>query len=370
MRVHGILGRLAIGAILILGAGTAGQAKSVEPGEFRDRMMVWATESDRRFGTESGLAAKLGALSDEQIEILMSSIGDPEAFLAATERVVLRFAEQRAGGQEAQAGPRDASPGPTSESSLSLITLAPFPPSYPPNSGPYKTTIIDLINFFGIPATNTEGCGTTEWAGFVAVWYPLWQAIDALDGACVVAGCDPTGAACFIACGILETAKLALKVAETPLQACGIHGGAVDGAESEATYENVLKLLGSAELRRVHLQVLELAERKRYLVVATEAGAPVDVEFTAIQAFDEQAASFVNLSAATVTEVEPGSYVLRLNLPPCHADRRQVRHDDDPCFPDKVFRVQVQHDDLVNHPRHYGQVVFHRTASRGLATGQ
>jgi hypothetical protein len=78
----------------------------------------------------------------------------------------------------------------------------------------------------------------------------LNKGIDTLDGACVVAGCDPIGIVCAAVCGILETAKIALKVAAVPLEACDIHQGAIDGAEIEATYENTLGLVG--DVSHVH----------------------------------------------------------------------------------------------------------------------
>ena len=68
--------------------------------------------------------------------------------------------------------------------------------------------------------------------------------------ACVVAGCDPTGIGCAVTCGILETAKVALKLAAVPLEACDVHQGAIDGAEIEATYENTLGLVG--DVSHVH----------------------------------------------------------------------------------------------------------------------
>ena len=74
----------------------------------------------------------------------------------------------------------------------------------------------------------------------MGVWWPLNKAFDTLDGACVVAGCDPIGIACAVTCGILEVAKIALKVAAVPLEACDVHQGAIDGAEIEAIYENVI----------------------------------------------------------------------------------------------------------------------------------
>jgi hypothetical protein len=353
MRVYRMLGRLAAGVILVLAAGTTVQAKKIDPEEFRVRLMSWAVESEKTFGTGYDLANKLGALSEEQVKMFMSAIEDPEAFLAAIDRAAHQLAVQSAGKGRTQAGRQDAPLRSAPPSPANLTSPTPFPPDYPPDSGSYKAVIIDGITFFGIPASSTDRCGTTEWAKYVAVWFPLWKAIDTLDGACVVAGCDPTGVVCAIACGVLETAKVALKVAAVPLQLCDVHEGAINGAEIEATHENVLTLLRTVELRRVHLQVIELAERKQYLVVTTVAGKPVDVEFLAIQAFDDRSDSFVDISSASVTTVEPGNYVVQLNLAP-HG-------------PDKIFRFQVKHDDDVDQ---FGEAVFHRTASRGIATGQ
>jgi hypothetical protein len=245
MKVQRKLVGIATGAIIFLGTATV-QAQAISPGEFRERMVDWALVSEQANRTGENLAVKIESLSDEQIESWISLMDDPEAFMASTERVANRLQEQGAG--------RLYTPvveAPTTLTTPFPLLTTPFPPDYPPGSGPYKDTIIDAIAAFGIGgASSTNRCDAADWGDFIGVWWPLNKAIDTLDGACVVAGCDPTGVLCLVACGILETAKVALKVAAVPLEACDIHQGAIDGAEIEATYENTLGLVG--DVSQVH----------------------------------------------------------------------------------------------------------------------
>jgi hypothetical protein len=200
-------------------------------------MIAWATASEQTFKTGEHLADKIAALTDEQIEIWLSTIEDPAAFLKKTEGVINQLKDQgaRTPPEEEQTGiaPLKATPDP-------------FTPDYPPNSGPYKDVIINGIAAFGIGgATYNDRCLAEDWADFIGVWWPLNKGFDALDGACVVAGCDPTGVTvCLPVCTILEVAKLALKVAAVPLELCDVHQGAIDGAEIEAGYENTITLIG------------------------------------------------------------------------------------------------------------------------------
>lgn len=243
-RVPRVLVGMVAGAMLLIGAEAPAQQRAIDPVEFRERLMTWAVASEQTFGPGLRLAEKLAALSDEQVVMWLSTFEDPDAFLRSTERVVRRLQEP---------GPTPgAEEAPTPIEPLSATNLTtPFPPDYPPGSGPYKNVIIDGIADFGISgASNTNRCDASDWGDYVAVWWPLNKVFDELDGACVVAGCDPTGVACAIACGILETAKIALKVAAVPLEACDVHQGAIDGAEIEATYENTLGLVG--DVSHVH----------------------------------------------------------------------------------------------------------------------
>lgn len=241
--VHGIrVGLAASTLLLVLAGGATAQERKIDPIEFRERLISWALASEQASGSTLQLAEKIAALSNEQVEMWLNTIDDPEAFLSSTERVSERLREPATATQPAAA--------PISPLSPTTLTT-PFPPDYPPGSGPYKTQILDAIAGFGISgASSSNRCDTSDWADYVAVWWPLNKGIDIFDGACVVAGCDPTGIACAVACGILETAKIALKVAAVPLEACGVHDGAIDGAEIEATYENTLGLVG--DVSHVH----------------------------------------------------------------------------------------------------------------------
>jgi hypothetical protein len=100
----------------------------------------------------------------------------------------------------------------------------------------------------------------------------------------------------------------------------------------------------SVELRRVHMQVVEIKNRAEYLVVTTEAGLPVDVEFEALEVFDTDAGAFLALPDAAVSSAETGAYVVVLNLVPSD--------------PHKIFRFRVRHAEA--EVDHFGQVVFHR----------
>ncbi len=459
MTFHRILVGIAVGMVVML--GTAAQAEeggqSISPKEFRERLIEWATVSERAYKMGDDLAAKITSLSDEQIEGWLALIEDPKAFLASTERVVRRQQERAVSQSQGQ-----GDSGLFTQDKEKLISFSstptlttPFPPDYPPGTGAYKDTIIDAISGYSIGgASDINRCDASDWGDYIGVWWPLNETFDALDGACVVAGCDPTGIGCAITCGILEIAKVALKVAAVPLEACDIHQGAIDGAEIEATYENTLGLVGDVshlhddltahdtnidgdlaahdtnidgdltahdtnidgdlaahdtnidgdlaahdanidadlaahdanidadliahdanidgdlqthdtaikgllggvqatldeevELRRVHMQVLQLVQRQRYLVTTNEAGVAVSVEFLPVEVFNEKTASFEIVSTATATELGPGLYDLELNLKPKS--------------PDKVFRLRVRHDDAVDH---FGEILFHRTSTAG-----
>jgi hypothetical protein len=241
-----------LASIFVLFVSTHGYAatnQSIEigPGEFRDRLVDWALASEQANPTGESLAVKIASLSDEQIESWISLIEDPAAFLESTEQVVSLLKGPRSDKFRKSHLEVQARSAPLSSTTLTTL----FPPDYPPGSGPYKDTIIDAIAAFNIGgASSTNRCDASDWGDFIGVWWPLNKGIDTLDGACVVAGCDPIGIVCAAVCGILETAKIALKVAAVPLEACDIHQGAIDGAEIEATYENTLGLVG--DVSHVH----------------------------------------------------------------------------------------------------------------------
>jgi hypothetical protein len=179
------------------------------------------------------------------MQIWLSVTEDPDAFLRSIEQTTIRLQNPTLLWTQSVKASTDLA---TSSSPTTSATS--FPPDYPPSSGPYKDTIIDELAGFGIGASSTNRCDASDWGAFVGAWWPLNKSIDTLEGACVVATCDPIGLVCSAVCGIFEVAKIALKVATVPLEACAVHQGAIDKAEIEATYENTLGLAG--DISHVH----------------------------------------------------------------------------------------------------------------------
>ena len=239
MKIHLKLIGILAGAMFMLGTGMSAQAQnqntSTDPGNFRNQLLNWALTSQ----PSGELAGKINELSDIQIKAWISVIEDPNEFLRSMEQATIRLqSPELLKTMPLNEGNTQLMPGPVVQTAPSPSTT-PFPPDYPPSSGAYKDVIIDAISGFGIGgASSTNRCSASDWGDFIGVWWPLNKGIDALDGACVVAGCDPIGLVCLGACGILEAAKIALKVAAVPLEACDVHQGAIDGAEIEATFEN------------------------------------------------------------------------------------------------------------------------------------
>lgn len=104
------------------------------------------------------------------------------------------------------------------------------------------------------------------------------------------------------------------------------------------------------ELRKVFMQVVQVVQRQRYLVSTSEAGVGVDVTFETIEVFNEKTGLFEDLSTATTDQVAMGVYDLQLNLPD-----GGPKED----IPDKIFLLEVQHDDNVDH---FGRIIFNRTS--------
>jgi hypothetical protein len=110
-------------------------------------------------------------------------------------------------------------------------------------------------------------------------------------------------------------------------------------ATMQATLDNEI------EKTRVHMQVMQIIERARYLVSTKEAGLGVPVDFLAIEVFNPQTSAFQAIPTATATPIEPGLYDLMLNM-------RASEHL-------QVFRLRVRHNDEVDH---FGEIMFSRAS--------
>jgi len=104
------------------------------------------------------------------------------------------------------------------------------------------------------------------------------------------------------------------------------------------------------ELRRVHLQVIELKEKRVFLVYATEAGIPIaDVGLISVRASEGDPVLFMDVEVAKWEMLgdDIGTYILEINLP------KELKNAN-------LFKFEVQHapDPEV---AHFGSVIFDRS---------
>ncbi|MCI0777500.1 MAG: hypothetical protein J4N95_04915 [Chloroflexi bacterium] len=113
------------------------------------------------------------------------------------------------------------------------------------------------------------------------------------------------------------------------------------------------------ELRRVHLQVIKLPGSREFLVLADEAGVPIDVTFTNIQFSSDDPVSFVDVTGDTeVTSDKTGVFLLVVD-PQLINDTKHA----------KVWEFRVEHAHG-NDPSHFGVVLFSENAWRNVGGAQ
>ena len=114
------------------------------------------------------------------------------------------------------------------------------------------------------------------------------------------------------------------------------------------------------EMKRVHLQVIEIKEKKRFLLAATEAGEPVDVALIAVQVAggddDDEHLIFEDITpSATSAAVKAGILDVKLKLPKAARDA-------------EIFEFRVEHDHGTF--KHFGTILIHRIGDKNLGAGQ
>ena len=123
----------------------------------------------------------------------------------------------------------------------------------------------------------------------------------------------------------------------------------------------------TVEMKYVHLQVIEVKRppslnarhrvRGRYLLIATEAGVPVDVTLTGLNVSigaPNGPISFVDaLGDATATSVATGTLDIDLRV----------------AGNTKIFQFLVEHSHGPD-PSHFGATMFHRAAAKNIGPGQ
>ena len=130
------------------------------------------------------------------------------------------------------------------------------------------------------------------------------------------------------------------------------------GNQTQALEEVKGRLDNKVELRRVHLQVIELEPKRKFLVSATEAGRPIaDVELVALGVSEGNPVRFHDLMENIQwTSIETGIYILDLDLPP------RLKNVE-------LYKIEVKHAADPDE-EHFGFVLFARSTQNTICAGQ
>jgi len=137
------------------------------------------------------------------------------------------------------------------------------------------------------------------------------------------------------------------------------HDANIDGLLD--TVQNTLDT--TTEMKRVHLQVIEIQEKDRFLLGSDEAGVPVDVTLTGLRVSDGKKNSSPlafqdQFGVATFASVGSGFGLLdvEIDLPKNAKDAQ-------------IFQFRVRHDHT-DGTQHFGVIVVHRVGHNNLGAGQ
>ena len=362
------------------------QDDPMDPEEFRQVFVTFAAWLDMvnaGYPGYEGLEDKVRELTDEEFEYLYEVFPDHRGFADAVERLTSTVGTTE-----------------ESEQTLGVASVSPatnlFPPNYPSGTE-YDVLTATLEGLDYLTDTNGDGKLNDERCDPNPI-ADLHIAIKAQEIAWAVAhyACEVVQPFQVFACVTASVLQETVYGCEIPILQCAYQDALADSAEIEAGYENSVALSGqladhdtnidgdlaahdvhlaahddkmtdmvttvqftldnSVELRSVHLQVIELKEKREFLVTATEGGQPLaNVQFVALQVSTKDPVSFMDVTAnSTVSMVQEGIYLVQIDLP------RQAQNAD-------IFAFQVQHDNAVPH---YGFTLFDRTHENNLGMGQ
>jgi hypothetical protein len=226
--------------------------KPVDPvalADFRADLELLAKILDSQLGNQGSdrsVTRKIQALTNDEVQALFHVM--PPARLAAAVDALARGITP---------GRADAK-GPRPESSKVIVGTndSESPPDYPTGSN-YSVFTATLPGLGAISDTNGNGqlndesCTTDYEAGLQIALAVAAVANSAAQGACAIAGADPTGIATAIACAISTATDLVQVSIEIAIAQCDFQDGAVGGAEAHATWENSRILVSALTCKQV-----------------------------------------------------------------------------------------------------------------------
>lgn len=219
---------------------TFAQTSSQNSSYFKKVLYELLVSMEMVAGIEPKASSEVLQSSDEEIEALFGLIRDKEGFFAAAKRIRDYIESGSTPILDDSSVVQEKLPA-----SPQALGSEPFPPDYPSNSGLYNDKIVAELKLYGLLSSAQERCNSTALSDYWSIWWEAYSAATIGDFVCNVAGCDPTGIACGIICGISNTAMGAVFVAQRPVDLCNFHDANIDSAELQAGFENSVSIINN-----------------------------------------------------------------------------------------------------------------------------
>jgi hypothetical protein len=234
---------LSLSIVLTMLGFTAGFAQDSrrDVNDFRQVLYELLVSVESASGEEPDASLAVLESSDQEMEAFFRFIKEKENFFAATNRILDRM--ESPGTRAADPSHFISEDRPGMESYA--LSLGPFPPEYPPDSGLYYSKIVAELKAYGLVTSEKERCNSTAIADWWSIWWEANSASVIADWLCNVGGCDPSGIFCAIACIITETGSKAVFALGRPVDLCSFHDANIDSAELQAGYENTVRIMNN-----------------------------------------------------------------------------------------------------------------------------
>lgn len=206
---------------------------TADPEHFRQVLSGLLAGMENAMGLPPNASEAVRNASPQELDLMLRYVENPEAFYSSAQRIqgYLAAGEQGLRGSGSDLSARTAQ------------MTAPFTPDYPSSTGLYADLVLGQLAAFDLITYASDRCDSDKLGDFYSIYYIAKKISEQADGVCVLAGCDPTGIGCAIACGVVEIYKVAVVTAALPLELCAYQDNNIDSAEIQAGYQNSVSIL-------------------------------------------------------------------------------------------------------------------------------
>ena len=211
-------------------------AETYTPEEVQQAVATLLYEIEEAAGLEHEASDAIYNLTEERKKTLYGSVKNKKEYMDSAYKALDRIQSAKAASKQEANILQDATED-------TLLALTPPTPPYTPNYPPTYSAAYNIVKTLGLTSSNEDRCDGVGLEIYENIFYAAEDLAAVGDAACSFIGCDPTGVACAIACGVVEGYKLAVLAARIPSDSCNKHNEGVNAAEIEAGYENSVAAL-------------------------------------------------------------------------------------------------------------------------------